>query len=109
VPELAALPDADLHAPWLASPWVLDEAGVVLGQTYPWPLLDLVEAARHARDTLHQRKQVPQVKETSATVYELHGSRNPNREGPRQRRAKKAAEPANHAKRDGPQQLSLLD
>lgn len=115
VPELAQVPDADLHTPWLASPWVLDEAGVVLGQSYPWPLVDLAEAARHARDTLHQRKQAPQVKATSAAVYARHGSRNPHREGRRQPRARLAMpdprgstdEAGNEG--EGPCQLSLLD
>jgi deoxyribodipyrimidine photo-lyase len=115
VPELAALSDADLHTPWLASPWVLEEAGVVLGQTYPWPLVELTEAARHARDTLHQRKQVPQVKAVAAAVFERHGSRHPNREGaregvrkPRTRQAIAAPGPGENDGA-GPQQLSLLD
>ncbi len=112
VPELAALSDADLHTPWLSSPWALDEAGVVLGQTYPWPLVDLPEAARHARDTLHQRKQVPQVRATPAAVYARHGSRNPNREGRKKRRVRREVPQALSATAgdaEGPQQLSLLD
>ncbi|TBO28781.1 deoxyribodipyrimidine photo-lyase/cryptochrome family protein [Aquabacterium lacunae] len=112
VPELAHLPDADLHTPWLASPWVLDEAGVVLGQTYPLPLVDLSDAARRARDTLHERKQVPQVRATSAKVYAKHGSRNPNREGGRVRKAHSGRGRVVSAGDDdggGPQQLSLLD
>ena len=39
-PELAALPDAWVHRPWEASPLVLLEAGVTLGETYPPPLVD---------------------------------------------------------------------
>ena len=41
VPELAALPDRVLHAPWTASAQELSRAGVVLGQTYPEPVVEL--------------------------------------------------------------------
>ena len=40
LPQLAALPDALLHAPWLARPVDLAAAGVVLGRDYPWPIVD---------------------------------------------------------------------
>jgi deoxyribodipyrimidine photo-lyase len=41
VPELAALPNAVLHAPWEADAAVLAHAGVVLGTSYPYPLVEL--------------------------------------------------------------------
>lgn len=47
VPEIAKLPDADLHAPWLASPATLKAADIVLGKTYPVPIVDH-DAARKA-------------------------------------------------------------
>lgn len=40
LPELARLPDADLHAPWQAEPAVLAAAGVRLGRDYPRPVVD---------------------------------------------------------------------
>jgi deoxyribodipyrimidine photo-lyase len=40
VPELAGLPNAVVHRPWEASPAVLAEAGVRLGETYPGPMVD---------------------------------------------------------------------
>ena len=40
VPELARLPDRDLHKPWEAAEAVLTDAGVVLGSTYPKPIVD---------------------------------------------------------------------
>jgi deoxyribodipyrimidine photo-lyase len=39
LPQLAALPDAAIHAPWLARPLDLAAAGVVLGKTYPMPVV----------------------------------------------------------------------
>jgi deoxyribodipyrimidine photo-lyase len=43
VPELAKLAASAIHAPWLADEAVLREAGVVLGDTYPHPIVDHAE------------------------------------------------------------------
>jgi deoxyribodipyrimidine photo-lyase len=40
VPELALLPDTHIHRPWMAPAAVLAQAGVTLGKTYPWPVVD---------------------------------------------------------------------
>ncbi len=40
VPEIAALPDKHLHAPWEAPPELLAEHGICLGETYPAPIVD---------------------------------------------------------------------
>jgi FAD binding domain of DNA photolyase len=37
LPQLAALNDKDIHAPWLAAPLTLTAAGVDLGVNYPRP------------------------------------------------------------------------
>lgn len=47
VPELARLPDKLLHQPWTAPPDTLRAAGVRLGQTYPYPIVE--HAAARAR------------------------------------------------------------
>jgi deoxyribodipyrimidine photo-lyase len=46
VPELAALDDRHVHAPWEAPPLDLAAAGVTLGETYPFPIIDHA-LARH--------------------------------------------------------------
>jgi deoxyribodipyrimidine photo-lyase len=51
VPEIAALPDKVLHAPWLAPDDVLRGAGVTLGRSYPRPLVDLAEGRQRALET----------------------------------------------------------
>ena len=56
LPELAALPDADIHAPWMAPPVALAAAGVTLGKTYPAPMLDHAVARREALDRLAQSR-----------------------------------------------------
>lgn len=40
VPELRNLSNRNLHAPWLAKPLELQEAGVKLGTTYPHPIVE---------------------------------------------------------------------
>ncbi len=40
VPELAGLVGPDLHAPWRAPAEALRRAGIVLGKTYPAPIVD---------------------------------------------------------------------
>jgi deoxyribodipyrimidine photo-lyase len=42
VPELEKLPSAHVHAPWEAPADMLEEAGIVLGDTYPKPIVDLM-------------------------------------------------------------------
>jgi len=46
LPQLAALPDACIHAPWLATPLELSAANVELGVTYPQPIVDHEEARK---------------------------------------------------------------
>ena len=41
VPEIAGLADAYLFSPWEAPRQILDAANVVLGQTYPHPIVDV--------------------------------------------------------------------
>ena len=40
VPELKDLPKKHIHQPWTAPKSVLDKAGVVLGETYPEPIVE---------------------------------------------------------------------
>ncbi len=44
LPQLAALPDAAIHAPWAARPVDLLAAGVVIGKDYPAPVVQHEEA-----------------------------------------------------------------
>ena len=48
VPEIAALPDRWIHAPWSAPAEVLAQAGVTLGVTYPHPVVALEEGRDRA-------------------------------------------------------------
>jgi deoxyribodipyrimidine photo-lyase len=57
LPQLAALPNKLIHAPWLAGPLDLQAAGVVLGQSYPRPVV----AHDEARATTLVRYEVVKV------------------------------------------------
>jgi deoxyribodipyrimidine photo-lyase len=59
VPELARLSDADIHAPWEASPLVLRAAGVTLGRDYPKPIVDHGAARARALSAYADAKALP--------------------------------------------------
>lgn len=48
VPELAGLPAGIIHKPWTAAPEMLRRAGVVLGETYPFPIVEHPAARERA-------------------------------------------------------------
>jgi deoxyribodipyrimidine photo-lyase len=48
VPELASLPPSGIHAPWKADAAELKRAGVVLGDSYPSPIVDHKNARSRA-------------------------------------------------------------
>ena len=50
LPELRRLPDGLIHAPWQAPAAALAEAGIRLGEDYPLPVVEHVEARRSAMD-----------------------------------------------------------
>nr|WP_313428836.1 deoxyribodipyrimidine photo-lyase [Brevundimonas diminuta] len=52
VPELRALPDRWLHAPWTAPGAVLAEASISLGRDYPRPIVDHGDARTRALEAL---------------------------------------------------------
>ncbi|MCX8071205.1 MAG: DNA photolyase family protein [Candidatus Binatia bacterium] len=54
VPELRHLPDRWIHRPWQAPGDVLARAGVVLGKTYPQPLVDPDESRKRALATFEE-------------------------------------------------------
>ncbi|MHA6288547.1 cryptochrome/photolyase family protein [Maricaulis sp. CAU 1757] len=56
VPEIADLPNADIHAPWDASRATLDKAGIKLGQTYPRPYVELDEGREAALQAYQELK-----------------------------------------------------
>lgn len=60
VPELAGLPGRHLHAPWEAPAGVLAEAGVILGESYPYPVVDHRDAREAALEAWHRLREFTQ-------------------------------------------------
>jgi deoxyribodipyrimidine photo-lyase len=56
VPELGKLPAKWVHKPWEAPLDALAEAGIELGKTYPWPIVDHHEARSRALEALQRIK-----------------------------------------------------
>jgi deoxyribodipyrimidine photo-lyase len=57
VPELAALDFASIHAPFELGPLELASAGVILGETYPHPIVDHASARERAMAAYASAKQ----------------------------------------------------
>lgn len=57
VPELKDMPDKYLHRPWEAPDDVLKKAGVILGKTYPRPIVDHGEARDRALSAFQSLKE----------------------------------------------------
>ncbi len=70
LPELESVPDTFIHEPWK---W--PSAETVLGDRYPYPIVDHLQAAEAARQRLARvRKRVGHRRE-ARDVYDRHGSR----------------------------------
>jgi deoxyribodipyrimidine photo-lyase len=54
VPEMAGMPARHIHAPWKAPEAVLRQAGVVLGKTYPSPIIDHETGRKRALAAYHE-------------------------------------------------------
>lgn len=77
VPELSALPDEWLHAPWEAPASVRARAGIVLGQTYPMRIVDHMAAAEEARSRIFALRRNAEHAAEAEQIQARHGSRRP--------------------------------
>ncbi len=59
VPELSNLPRKYLYKPWEASTEILQAAGVILGKTYPKPIVDIKESRLQALNAFASIKNIP--------------------------------------------------
>lgn len=55
IPELSSLPLPYLFAPWTAPSFILKQAGITLGQTYPYPIVDITASRQETLRLYHMR------------------------------------------------------
>ena len=70
LPELAEVPDR-----FLQEPWKWDEAGRILGKTYPHPIVDHLAAAKEARQKVWAARRGAAFREEAQRIQDKHGSR----------------------------------
>ncbi|MDJ0920893.1 MAG: deoxyribodipyrimidine photo-lyase [Henriciella sp.] len=70
LPELSNVPSEFIHEPWT---W--DQAGQVLGKTYPMPIIDHLEAAREARQKVWAVRKGSGFRDNASAIQNKHGSR----------------------------------
>ncbi len=68
IPELSAVPLEYLWAPWTAPARELGSAGVVLGRTYPRPIVDHAEARIAALKAFQEMRSLPKLLDSSRAV-----------------------------------------
>jgi deoxyribodipyrimidine photo-lyase len=75
VPELTRVPDTWIHTPWLMPATEQRRTGVVIGNTYPAPLVDHEQAARTARQKIQLSRRGVEARQQSRAIHQAHGSR----------------------------------
>lgn len=71
-PELIELPDELIHTPWQITPMETQLYGVKLGQDYPWPVVDLQQSSKQARDGLWAWRKNTAVKQENQRILRRH-------------------------------------
>ena len=102
VPELAAVPTQFLAEPHTMPTSLQQRTGVIIGKTYPAPIVDHSTAYREARERIAELRRTVLAREEADRVQKRHGSR---RSGLAQTSARK---PRRQGARSESLQLSLL-
>jgi len=58
VPELSKLPKKLIHQPWMATSETLQQSNIILGETYPHPIVDHAEARKEALSRYQDLKNI---------------------------------------------------
>ncbi|MWW23301.1 cryptochrome/deoxyribodipyrimidine photo-lyase family protein [Algibacter lectus] len=76
IPELRAVPTLHIHEPWKMTAMEQTFCNVIMGETYPNPIIDLQESARIARDKIWGHKKHPAVLQEKNRLLQTHVNRN---------------------------------
>ena len=72
LPELANVPVAHIHEPWKMTLLEQNFCGVLIGEDYPLPIVDLQESARMARDKIWAHRKHPAVEKDKKRLLQTH-------------------------------------
>ena len=72
IPELANVPAAYIHEPWTMTAMEQTFCGVLMGKTYPLPIVGLQESSKAARDKIWGHKKHPAVQEEKKRLLRTH-------------------------------------
>jgi deoxyribodipyrimidine photo-lyase len=75
IPQLDNVPKEFIHQPWLLPLSAQQRFGVIIGQDYPPPICDHIQAAREAKAKLTSWRAKSQMQELNAAVLRKHGSK----------------------------------
>jgi deoxyribodipyrimidine photo-lyase len=75
LPELAAVPLAQLAEPWRMSPAEQSAAGCVIGCDYPAPIIDAAAAVARAKQRLYALRGSAEARAEADAIQQRHGSR----------------------------------
>lgn len=71
-PELANLPDDLLHTPWQLTVMEQQMYGLVIGEDYPAPVIDIKNSSKQARDLLWSWRKNAAVKQENGRILRRH-------------------------------------
>ena len=75
VEELRDVPKKHIHEPWLMSDEQQKEFNCLIGEDYPFPIVDEKTARKEGVSKSYSAKSKPESKQRSLLVYQIHGSR----------------------------------
>ena len=78
IPELANVPNNHIHEPWKMTNMEQIFCGLIIGEDYPLPILELQESARIARDKIWGHKKHPAVQKDKKRLLNTHVNRRHN-------------------------------
>jgi deoxyribodipyrimidine photo-lyase len=78
IPELANVPNNHIHEPWKMTNMEQIFCGLIIGEDYPLPIVELQESARIARDKIWGHKKHPAVQKDKKRLLNTHVNRRHN-------------------------------
>ena len=72
IPELTNVPVTYIHEPWTMTAMEQTFCGVVIGEVYPLPIIDLQQSSRLARDKIWGHKKHPAVQKEKKRLLKQH-------------------------------------